>query len=84
MIYAFGQIWIFCEFGESMSNRFSKVDNMIYFCNWYAFPKEIQRMLPIIMVSAQAPITLTGYSNLSCLRDSFKKVTHFHLYSIIP
>lgn len=68
------QMFVFCDLGERVSDQFSQVDNAIYFCDWYKFPKEMQRMLPIIMISSQEPVTLTGFANLSCTREAFKKV----------
>lgn len=72
--WSFVQMFIFCNFGENINDHFSRVDDTIYDCDWYTFPKEIQRMLPVVMISAQRPVTLTGFANFSCTRQAFKKV----------
>lgn len=60
-----------------MSDQFGEVDNIIYGSEWYAFPGDVQRILPIIMMGAQESVILQGFGNLTCSRDAFKKV---HLY----
>lgn len=43
-------------------------------CKWYLFPIEMQRMFVIVMANAQQPIILSGFGNVYCLREVFKKV----------
>lgn len=75
--WAFVQIFIFCNLGENVSNRFVEIKDMIYYCDWYTFPNGLQKLLPTIMMSAQEPVIIHGFANLSCTRDSFKKVFFF-------
>lgn len=75
MFWAFIQMFIVCNFGEILTNRFGEVDNTIYGCDWYEFPYEIQRVLPIIMMGAQQSVIIEGFANLTCSREAFKKVT---------
>lgn len=74
MFWAFTQMGIVCNFGEIMSNKFGGIDDTIYGCDWYTFPNDIQRMLPIILAGAQQPVILMGFANLTCTREAFKKV----------
>lgn len=74
IFWAFVQMFIFCNLGENMTTRFSQIDNLIYCCDWYTFPYEIQRILPTVMMSAQQPIIFQGFANLKCTREAFKKV----------
>lgn len=67
-------MFVVCNFGEIMSNKFYEVDNTIYDCDWYTFPNEIQQIFPIIMMGAQQPVILEGFANLTCTREAFKKV----------
>lgn len=74
MFWAFCQFFLFCNFGQYVTNEFSEIDNLIYFCDWYTFPKEIQRILPTVIATAQQPVILEGFANLTCTREAFKKV----------
>lgn len=70
-------IWcafLFCDFGQQVTNQFSEIDDMIYFCDWYTFPEEVQRILPIVMATAEQSVFLEGFANLMCTREAFKKV----------
>lgn len=68
------QIYLFCDFGENVTSRFLSINDVIYECHWYSFPEEVQRILPIIMVSAQKPVYIKGFGNILCTRENFKKV----------
>lgn len=72
--WSFVNILFFCEFGKIVTSEFEDLDDIICQWDWHSFPIEIQRMLPIILISTQKPITLSGIANVVCDRDSFKKV----------
>lgn len=72
--WIFTQILIFCELGDRITDRFNKIPDIIYQRNWYTFPNEIQKIIPIIMMAAQKPVVLQGFLNLEFTRESFKKV----------
>lgn len=74
MAYAFGQMFLFCEMGENLNNQFSRVSDAIYSSSWYMFPRDLQRIIPTVMMAAQRPVTLQGFANLRCTRQAFKKV----------
>lgn len=80
--WAFAQMFIFSDPGENVSNRFGNINDTIYYCDWYSFPIEIQRLLPTIMVSTQEAVIIQGFANLSCTRDAFKKVIFFFRVTI--
>ena len=60
--------------GQNVSNQFNKLGDEIYKCDWYLFPHKLQRMLVIIMINAQEPVSIRGFGNVVCTRDSFKQV----------
>lgn len=67
-------MFVFCEFGEGVRAQFEQVDELIYECDWYEFPLEIQRILPTVFLLGQQPVLLKGFANLICTREAFKKV----------
>ena len=75
MFYSYGAIGVYCELCEQISNGFEEVSDTIYQLDWYTYPMEIQRMLPIILNHAQQPVEIVSFGNIVCSRDTFKKVT---------
>lgn len=65
---------MFCKLGQRITDRFNGIFEIICNSEWYAFPKEIQRIMPTLMNSAEKPVILLGFGNLKCTRESFKKV----------
>lgn len=83
MFWSFVQIFYLCDFGESVSGRYASISENIYQSNWYLFPFDVQRLLPIIMISAQQPIILRGLGNVLYTREAFKNVISFFISSKI-
>lgn len=73
MFWSFSLLFFFCEFGETISRKFYALRSVIWDCQWYSYPIEIQRMIQIILIGTQ-PVTLRGYGNILCTREVFKKV----------
>lgn len=74
VVWSFVAIFIFCQFGEMVIDRFEKFHSELWQCDWYACPGEIQRMYLMFMVNAQQPAVIKGYANILCTREMFKKV----------
>lgn len=65
---------IACELGHGMNDAFEEIYFTIEQFDWYLFPVEIKRVLPIIIASAQQPVTLECFGNIACTREVFKNV----------
>ena len=72
--WVFLSIFFYCELGQTMADQFSCFDDELYQCDWYLFPIEVQQMLVILMSGTQMPMTVKGYANIVCTRESFKNV----------
>lgn len=72
--YGLGILFLACELSQRLVNAFTEIDRMIEQFDWYLFPLNIQRMLPIIIVVAQEPVNLECFGSISCNRAVFKKV----------
>lgn len=81
-LVAFGVVFIFCEFGERISVLSEEINDTICELDWYSFPLHMQRMMPMILLSTQRPITLTAYGGIGCNRTTFKKVWRLNGYKI--
>lgn len=75
LCYAFGIVLIICEFGQRCCSAFDGIIGIIDQFNWYSFPYEIQRLLPIILIMMQQPVALKCFGSISCNHENFKKVS---------
>lgn len=65
---------------QRMSDGFDETYDVICQFDWYLFPKEIKRMMPMFIMDHQQPVVFRGYANLPCVREQFKTVHSFILY----
>lgn len=73
--WSFFTLFVLCRFGEMMTGYFDKISDTIYISDWYRFPTKSQKMLLIIIHTAQQPIIISGYGNTMLTHDSFKEVS---------
>lgn len=67
--------FVVCEFGQQVNNAFGELNDLFDEFDWWAYPMEIQRIVPTVMVITQRPVTIHGFGNLPCIRQLFKKVS---------
>lgn len=48
-------IFVGCELGQRISNAFDEIVHEFDEFNWYQFPNEINRLLPMILADTQIP-----------------------------
>lgn len=70
IFWSFAQIYLFCELGERLSKRFDEIDYELFDYEWYQWPNEIQKVLPIIMNETQTRIVLKAFGNIECSRET--------------
>lgn len=75
IIYAFGLLLIACELCQRGNQAFGECGDMVDQFNWYLFPNEVQRMLPMILAFTQQPIEIACFGSTACDRKSFKYVS---------
>lgn len=75
MFWSFIHVFMFCDLGEKVSNGFDTLNESIFIGDWYTLPIEIQRILPTILLATQKPVTLRGFGNIPCMRQTFRKVS---------
>lgn len=66
--------FITCESGQRLTNSFDEVDDDLGQLDWYLFPIEIQRLLPMTIMNVQEPPVIKCFGNIQCSREQFKKV----------
>ena len=72
--YAFGVMFVACELGQRLNLAFDECNDMIDQFNWYLFPAEIQRMLPLILNFMQQPVEIKCFGSTALDRETFKYV----------
>lgn len=77
---SYGLVFIACELCERVSDAFNQIDEVIDQLDWYKYPPDIKRMLPVIMINAQESIVIECFGSISCSRMVFKQVlySYFH------
>lgn len=65
---------ISCELGQRLSDAFDDISSAVNLFDWYLFPIQIQRMLPLIIPSTQQPVALACFGSIVCTRDALRKV----------
>lgn len=74
--------FISCELGHRMTDAFVQINYSVDRFRWYLLPIEIKRMLPMVIRSAQEPISLECFGTTTCTRDVFKSVGISNIKSI--
>lgn len=75
VFWSFLFLFLCCECGETVTNQYQMYDEKLILCNWYLLPKEIQRLLVVVIANSQQTVTICGFANTMCTRDIFKKVS---------
>ena len=73
-IAAFATVFIACELGQRLIDAFDEISSTIDHLKWYSLPIEIQRLLPMIVVAAQQPVSVACFGSITCTREVFKNV----------
>lgn len=73
--WTFFIVSVTCEVAERITNEFLEIDYVIGHFDWYLYPTEVQRMLPIVIIMAQQPVVIECFGSISCSRETFKKVS---------
>lgn len=67
-------LFIFCNNGDEVTEKFMRIGNSMYELNWHLYPIELRKHIPLTMAIAQTPIYLRGFGRTECTRDVFKKI----------
>lgn len=71
---AFGSVSASCEMGERYAGAFNDISDLIDQFKWYLFPKNVQRILPLLLIHMQQPIELECFGSIACAREALKSV----------
>ena len=57
-----------------MTNEFAAFNGVLWQCDWYLLPMEMQKLFVIVMADAQQSVFIRGYGKSLFIRDLLKKV----------
>lgn len=63
-----------CDLGHRMSSNLWEINDSMDQYDWYLYPEEILKMLPMILMGVQKPVEVEGFGSFKCNRESFQKV----------
>lgn len=72
--FVFFILFAACELGERLGNIGIVFDNELVQSDWYLFPMDIQKMLPMMIINTQKPFVAKCFGSVACTRRQFKKV----------
>lgn len=80
LLYSLGYMAVICFFGDNVTRKFGAIGDTIGECSWYQLPMKMQKELLTMLIIAQKPVYIQGFSNTHCTLEFLKKV----LFSIFP
>lgn len=67
-------LYLYCHFGDQVTQRFEDVGDAVYQIDWYALPLDMQKNLPMVIALTQKRIFVRGFADTRSTREVFKKV----------
>ena len=67
-------LYLFCYFGNHVTQRFEDVADIVYQLDWYMLPLDLQSNLPIFIALAQKKVVLRGLGGTQCTFEIFKQI----------
>lgn len=69
-------LYLFCHFGDQVTQRFEDVSEAVYQLSWYSLPLELQKHLPTVIAMSQKRVFVRGFADTRSTREVFRKVIH--------
>lgn len=73
-LYSFGVVFIVCEVTQHVCDAINAFDMEISQTDWYLYPHDMKKVLPMIMNVTQKPVEFKWFGSMSSCRDTFRKV----------
>lgn len=74
VFYSFAVLLLACELGQRFNLAFDECSTTVEQLEWYSFPLDVQRLLPLILNFTQQPIEIKCFGSVACDREAFKYV----------
>lgn len=73
-------IFVACELGQRVSDAFEEIVDEFNKFHWYRFPNEMNRLLPIILITAQTPVEVEVFGGITLCRVVMKTVSSIEVF----
>lgn len=67
-------LYVFCHYGNQVTQRFQDIARAIYQLNWYELPYDMKKTIPMIISLSQKNIYLQGLAGTRCTLEVFMNV----------
>lgn len=74
VVFVFAWLFIYCECGDRLTNKFNWFHEKLCQCRWYKFKLEMQQSYSIALSCTQESVVIEGFLNVVCTREAFKRV----------
>lgn len=66
--------YLFCHFGDRVTQRFEEIGDALYNISWYLLPPKVQKHLPVAIANAQKRVYVQGCADIRSNKELFRKV----------
>lgn len=66
--------------GERISGSFGEIENVVNEMDWHLFPIQTQRLMLMLLMGTQRPVTFMGYGNFPAKRITMKSVSFYYYF----
>lgn len=67
-------LYLLCNYGERVTEAYSDLNEQVYEQNWYLCPSKLQLNFVLVLMTAQRPVYLEGFTGITCSLETYKKV----------
>lgn len=71
-------LFCICDLFQRITDAYNGINDVMIQFDWYRFPIQINRMLPIILMANQRPVNFECFGSISCNRETFGRVCFNH------
>lgn len=69
--------FLFCHFANSVTDEITRLGFTVYNSNWYDFPNDLQKYIPLVIIRSREPVYFTGLGLIRCTLKVFGDVSKF-------
>lgn len=59
--------------GGTVTTQFDGIDETLWNCSLFEFPRNIQKYLPFLLSNTHKPVHIRGFMNVKCTREFLKQ-----------
>lgn len=76
-VITLGSVFFLCEITQRSCDGFNRFDQVIQQTDWYMYPMQLKKLVPIVLIVVQKPVELQCFGGITCDRELFKRVSSY-------